>query len=279
MSLKVGSASLLDTEASCTTSIGECSARKHPADKGISPRKQRLAKKKGNWSAEEDALLLSWVHERGPCKWTQCSKGIKGRCGKQCRERWVNILNPSVKKGKWSQQEQTQIFTNLCTHLTAWSAIAKILPGRTENSIKNYFYSSLRRIQGNAVIELVRQCITAPASSSSDDRKAQLEKHMDDLNVLGQLICRFVVDSGSSGEFYDLLRSQLMLDEGRETVMSLDFEDSLLSYPVVEMPSLSASSVCSQLREGIRSGVSSRPRCWNCLGSGTCRHELVLASI
>lgn len=65
---------------------------------------QRSAKK-GNWSSQEDRILLDWVDNHGPTKWTECSKLIRGRCGKQCRERWVNILNPGVKKGNWSDEE------------------------------------------------------------------------------------------------------------------------------------------------------------------------------
>ena len=104
---------------------------------------QRSAKK-GNWSSTEDKILLDWVDKYGPTKWTECSKLIRGRCGKQCRERWVNILNPEVKKGNWSNYEQEEIFSNLSKHYTSWSAISRLLPGRTENSIKNYFYSSIR---------------------------------------------------------------------------------------------------------------------------------------
>lgn len=115
---------------------------------------QRSAKK-GNWSSQEDKILLEWVQKYGATKWTECSKLIKGRCGKQCRERWVNILNPGVKKGNWSFEEQENIFQNLRIHFTSWSSMSKILPGRTENSIKNYFYSSIRRLKSNPVYELI----------------------------------------------------------------------------------------------------------------------------
>jgi len=109
---------------------------------------QRSAKK-GNWTSNEDKILLQWVKTYGPTKWTECSKLIKGRCGKQCRERWVNILNPVVKKGNWSESEQTSIFENLKVYFTSWSSISKMLQGRTENSIKNYYYSSVRRLKSN----------------------------------------------------------------------------------------------------------------------------------
>ena len=116
---------------------------------------QRSAKK-GNWSLDEDEILLRWVSENGATKWTECSKLIKGRCGKQCRERWVNILNPQVKKGNWSEEEQNIIFENLYIHHTSWSSMSKVLEGRTENSIKNYFYSSLRRLKSNPLSQIIK---------------------------------------------------------------------------------------------------------------------------
>ena len=87
---------------------------------------QRSAKK-GNWSQDEDKILLNWVDKNGPTKWTECSKQIYGRCGKQCRERWVNILNPIVKKGNWSEEEQQIIFQNLINFQTSWSSMSKVL--------------------------------------------------------------------------------------------------------------------------------------------------------
>lgn len=277
MSYKAGTNSTLDTEASCAASIGECNSGKCTPERTSPSRKQRILKKKGNWSVDEDALLLLWVQERGPCKWTQCSKGIRGRCGKQCRERWVNILNPSVKKGKWSHQEQTQIFDSLRAHLTAWSTIAKILPGRTENSIKNYFYSSLRRIQGNPIINIVRECITAPRAVTSESWKASAERFLSELNVLGQLICQFVVDVRNAGSFYELLRSQLMLEISKEAVLDFGVDEDLLSYPMVVMPSASPPAPTLQMGMSLISALT--PRCWNCLSSDCCRHGIALTAI
>lgn len=66
--------------------------------------------KKGNWSEEEDQKLFQWVENNGARKWTECSKFIKNRCGKQCRERWVNTLHPDIKKGNWNDDEQEEIY-------------------------------------------------------------------------------------------------------------------------------------------------------------------------
>ena len=104
-------------------------------------------KRKGNWSEKEDHLLLEWVEVHGPNKWTECARRIEGRCGKQCRERWMNTLDPRVKRGNWEELEQTSIFEQMQLNWTSWAVVAKALPGRTENAVKNYFYSSIRRLR------------------------------------------------------------------------------------------------------------------------------------
>ena len=84
--------------------------------------------KKGSWNQREDELLLQWIDKYGPKKWTECSKKIKGRCGKQCRERWINILNPNLRKSDWCTEEQEQIFYLLQEHQTSWTKIARQMP-------------------------------------------------------------------------------------------------------------------------------------------------------
>ena len=70
---------------------------------------------------------------------------IRGRTPKQCRERWHNHLDPSIDKKFWSRAEEKFIFEYQIQNGNQWSEIAKYLPGRTDNSIKNYFYSTIRR--------------------------------------------------------------------------------------------------------------------------------------
>jgi len=100
---------------------------------------------KGPWSLTEDAVLRAWVLTTGPQKWSLCAEKIPGRNGKQCRERWCNALDPKVRKGDWSVQEDVTIFEMYLEIGSKWAEIAKRLYGRTENSIKNRFYSTLRK--------------------------------------------------------------------------------------------------------------------------------------
>jgi hypothetical protein len=101
---------------------------------------------KGPWTVEEDQILKDWVVKEGAHRWSQAAALIKGRSGKQCRERWFNTLDPDVKKGSWGEEEDRLIFDMYQKYGSAWSKISKALPGRTENAIKNRFYSTKRKI-------------------------------------------------------------------------------------------------------------------------------------
>ena len=105
---------------------------------------------KGPWTDEEDQKLKNWVSQEGPNKWSDCAKIIPGRNCKQCRERWFNHLAPGVKKGGWSLDEDATIFNIFHAFGPKWAFISKFLPGRTENSIKNRFYSTLRSLENKA---------------------------------------------------------------------------------------------------------------------------------
>lgn len=184
---------------------------------------QRSAKK-GNWTSQEDDLLFLWVDQHGPTKWTECSKEIKGRCGKQCRERWVNILNPNVKKGNWSDHEQDVIFNNLSTYNTSWSAMSHILPGRTENSIKNYFYSSVRRLKSNPLIHMVRNIYVHKKANAKQlfDSNQNLHNDISKLNRLSQKICLFLFEQTDKNEaFLGFLLSVLF---GPDTHLPIESE-------------------------------------------------------
>jgi hypothetical protein len=99
-------------------------------------------------------MLKNWVETEGTTKWAKCASLISGRNGKQCRERWMNSLDPDVKKGDWSNEEDSLIFTLYNQLGPRWSEIAKSVPRRTENSVKNRFYSAVRRMhQSNDRVE------------------------------------------------------------------------------------------------------------------------------
>lgn len=175
----------------------------------------QLSMKKGNWGPEEDELLFSWVREHGAARWTECSRIIRGRCGKQCRERWVNILNPSVKRGNWSPTEQLQVFESLQKFHTSWSAMSKVLIGRTENSIKNYFYSSVRRLKSNPVMTLLIDIYVSKRTSFEQVQQSNvfLNLEIGKLNRLSEEICRFLLRPSPDSLFKQFLLDVMFSNE------------------------------------------------------------------
>jgi hypothetical protein len=106
-----------------------------------------------NWTEQEDRKLTELILFKGSKKWTEIAKiinlevhnGLEVRLGKNCRQRWFNFLDPSLKSAEWTPEEEDLILQQHYKLGNKWSTITRMLPGRTENQVKNRWRSLQRK--------------------------------------------------------------------------------------------------------------------------------------
>ena len=108
---------------------------------------------KGKWKKEEDAIILQMVKtatalqdgsggSESLTKWSDIAKRLPGRIGEDVKARYVNHLDPSLRKGVWTKTEMDILIEAQKELGNRWAEIARRIPGRSEQSVKNRWYNA-----------------------------------------------------------------------------------------------------------------------------------------
>jgi hypothetical protein len=120
------------------------------------------------WTEKEDQLLCDLIQKHGIKKWTLIAKDLSHqlkdlnvyRQAKQCRERWINHLDPTINKGLWDQAEDIKLLTEISRIGRRWSELAKLMINRTENSVKNRWKSLLKKYKADLGLSNISEANT-----------------------------------------------------------------------------------------------------------------------
>jgi hypothetical protein len=131
-----------------TSPPGDCTLKTH-FEKPMSESQFAAAfdpkHKRRLFTAEEDTLLCLAVHDRRLTTWIEIAARIPGRTARQCRDRWANYLCPQNKNAAWTSDEDDLLLAKFSELGAHWSAIAKFFDGRSENNVKNRWYTHVRQ--------------------------------------------------------------------------------------------------------------------------------------
>ncbi|CAH9126297.1 unnamed protein product [Cuscuta epithymum] len=215
---------------------------------GRSPCCEKAHTNKGAWTKEEDQRLISYIRAHGEGCWRSLPKaaGLL-RCGKSCRLRWINYLRPDLKRGNFTEEEDELIIKLHSLLGNKWSLIAARLPGRTDNEIKNYWNTHIKRkLLSRGLDPQTHRPINSSAASADAGTPpaaaATKDSCQDFRNTAPTASCSHEdtkCNSGTTTEESHPLKQQ----QTNDRTVNLDLSISLSMHPTVESPS---SSNCAE---------------------------------
>lgn len=168
------------------------------------------ARGKKIWSMEEDQRLKDLVESLGTGNWTLIAESLPDRTGKQCRERWHNHLGEGIKKGEWTAEEDKIIISLQKAIGNQWAKITKMLPGRTDNAVKNRFHATER---AKLKAKFDDKLYTYPIDASFVARLKQL-------------------NNGADVDLRDLIDAGLLVDFSPDDPGAVHFGESVDNRPI-----------------------------------------------
>jgi hypothetical protein len=100
---------------------------------------------KRKFTPEEDDVIMAMVESQGAKHWRVIAEHLGGRTARQCRERWLNYLSPSVTKASWTEPEDALLREKVTELGPQWSRIARLFAGRTDIALKHRHLKLIRR--------------------------------------------------------------------------------------------------------------------------------------
>jgi hypothetical protein len=215
---------------------------------------------KGYWTSEEDTKLrlLKSGHDR---TWSDIAKHIEGRSAKQCRERWNNSLNPHLKRGKFTPQEDELLMEGWKRFGPRWNLIIHMLPGRTQTKIRDRFKSLRVRHK-----EIVNQWERMYGSRGSDGAHERRREHTKPVKMEPTTNLTEVRDTpcciGHGATFVGALEDSLSQSVGEGAAPTFDFEPASSFDELSPLGCYSDSSCPSSPSESVEADIFAKPE--NC---------------